>query len=93
MEAAKHQLGNFRLESGALLNNAFLAYETHGNLASDKSNVIVYPHGTRGITKIYALPLVLDDPWIPINTLSSFLICLGMVIRLHQAIPILRTTE
>ena len=43
MEAATYRLGNFRLQSGANLEDAFLAYETHGELAADKSNVILYP--------------------------------------------------
>ena len=37
------QLGDYRLQSGQTLPNAFLTYETHGTLNEDKSNVIVNP--------------------------------------------------
>jgi homoserine O-acetyltransferase len=36
-------LGDYKLQSGKVLKNAFLSYETHGTLNSDKSNVILYP--------------------------------------------------
>ena len=37
------ELGNFRLQSGEVLANAQLSYETHGSLNADKTNVILYP--------------------------------------------------
>ncbi|HEY9640204.1 MAG TPA: alpha/beta fold hydrolase [Coleofasciculaceae cyanobacterium] len=37
------ELGNFKLQSGATLRDAQLAYKTYGTLNADKSNVIVYP--------------------------------------------------
>ena len=36
-------LGVFKLQRGATLPSAFLAYKTYGSLAADKSNVILYP--------------------------------------------------
>ena len=36
-------LGDFTLQSGEILSNASLAYETHGSLNADRSNAIVYP--------------------------------------------------
>lgn len=36
-------LGDFTLQSGAILRNARLAYKTHGRLNTDKSNAILYP--------------------------------------------------
>ena len=39
----KFELGDFELQSGTILKSAFVGYETHGKLNSDKSNVIVYP--------------------------------------------------
>jgi homoserine O-acetyltransferase len=36
-------LGDLVLHSGATLRNAKLAYKTHGRLAADKGNVVVYP--------------------------------------------------
>ncbi len=37
------ELGDLRLESGATLPNAKIAYKTHGRLNGAKSNVILYP--------------------------------------------------
>jgi homoserine O-acetyltransferase len=37
------ELGDVKLQSGATLRNAKLAYKTYGTLNADKSNVIVYP--------------------------------------------------
>lgn len=37
------ELGNFKLQQGATLRNAKLAYKTYGQLNADKSNAIVYP--------------------------------------------------
>jgi len=37
------QLGDYLLQSGQILPDAFLTYETHGTLNEDKSNVIVNP--------------------------------------------------
>ena len=37
------ELGAFRLQSGALLPDARLAYRTCGTLAPDRSNVVLYP--------------------------------------------------
>ena len=37
------ELGDFPLISGEVLRSATLAYKTHGQLAADKDNVIVYP--------------------------------------------------
>ena len=40
---ARFELGDFELQSGEVLRDAFLGYETHGDLNADKSNVVVYP--------------------------------------------------
>jgi homoserine O-acetyltransferase/O-succinyltransferase len=37
------ELGDFQLQSGITLRNAKIAYKTHGQLNSDKSNIILYP--------------------------------------------------
>ena len=37
------KLGDYKLESGVVLSDALLAYETHGTLNTDRSNVILYP--------------------------------------------------
>ena len=39
----KFQLGDFELQSGVVLNNAFLSYEFHGELNAERSNAILYP--------------------------------------------------
>lgn len=39
----RFELGDFTLLSGKILRQAYLGYETHGELKEDKSNVIVYP--------------------------------------------------
>ena len=39
----QYRLGDFELQSGTVLKDAFVGYETHGELNADKSNVIVYP--------------------------------------------------
>jgi len=39
----KHELGEFELQSGDVLENAFLSYEFHGELNADRSNAILYP--------------------------------------------------
>ena len=39
----KFLLGNYKLDSGAVLSDAILGYETHGDLNADRSNVILYP--------------------------------------------------
>ena len=36
-------LGDFELQSGETLSDAFVAYETHGSLDAERSNAIVYP--------------------------------------------------
>ena len=43
MLAGSFKLGAFSLQSGEILENACLSYETHGQLNSDKSNAILYP--------------------------------------------------
>jgi homoserine O-acetyltransferase len=40
---ATFDLGDFTLQCGATLRGAQLTYETHGELAADKDNAIVYP--------------------------------------------------
>ncbi|MEJ2088785.1 MAG: alpha/beta fold hydrolase [Gammaproteobacteria bacterium] len=42
MEGIFH-LGDFTLQSGVVLREAFVGYETHGTLNADRSNVILYP--------------------------------------------------
>ena len=37
------KLGDFELQSGTVLKDAFLSYETHGKLNQDRSNAILYP--------------------------------------------------
>ena len=37
------ELGDLVLQSGVTLPRARLAYQTYGNLAADKSNVVLYP--------------------------------------------------
>ncbi|NEW08979.1 alpha/beta fold hydrolase [Paenibacillus sp. SYP-B3998] len=37
------ELGDYTLQSGTVLNNAFLAYKTYGTLNAEKNNVILYP--------------------------------------------------
>jgi homoserine O-acetyltransferase len=39
----KHELGDFELQSGIVLENAFLSYEFHGELNAERSNAILYP--------------------------------------------------
>lgn len=39
----KYELGDFELQSGAVLKNAFLSYEFHGELNAGRSNAILYP--------------------------------------------------
>ena len=43
MQTGCLELGNFQTQSGELLQDARLSYETHGELNADKSNAIVYP--------------------------------------------------
>jgi homoserine O-acetyltransferase len=42
-EEGVHDLGALRLESGTVLQNAKIAYKSHGHLDAAKSNVILYP--------------------------------------------------
>ncbi|WP_426960160.1 alpha/beta fold hydrolase [Muricoccus radiodurans] len=42
------QLGDFRLESGAVIPNARMTYITHGTLNAERSNAIFSIHGLRG---------------------------------------------
>ena len=39
----RFQLGDFELQSGTVLPDAFLGYATHGTLNDTRDNVIVYP--------------------------------------------------
>ena len=41
--AARFALGDLTLQSGAVLPGAWLSYRTHGTLAADRRNVILYP--------------------------------------------------
>ena len=43
MELNLYNLGDFELQSGDILTDAVLSYETHGSLNDNGSNVIVYP--------------------------------------------------
>ena len=43
MKSGTFKLGDFILQSGEILRDAVLSYETHGSLDETKSNVIVYP--------------------------------------------------
>jgi homoserine O-acetyltransferase len=40
---ARFELGDFELQSGKVLQDAFIGYESHGELNADKSNLIVFP--------------------------------------------------
>lgn len=42
-EARTFQLGDFRLQSGRVLPGAKLVYAVYGDMAADKSNVVLYP--------------------------------------------------
>jgi len=44
-------LGSVTLQSGIVFHNAKLAYKTYGNLAPDKSNVVVFPSAYSGTHK------------------------------------------
>ena len=44
-------LGDFRLESGAVIRECRVGYRTFGKLADDKSNVIVFPTWASGTTE------------------------------------------
>lgn len=39
----RFELGDFKLQSGAVIPDAFLGYATHGTLNDTRDNVIVYP--------------------------------------------------
>ena len=39
----RFELGDFELQSGDVLKDAFLSYEFHGDLNADRSNAILYP--------------------------------------------------
>jgi len=39
----RFELGDFELQSGAVIPNAFLGYATHGTLNEARDNVIIYP--------------------------------------------------
>ena len=39
----RFELGDFKLQSGAVIPDAFLGYATHGTLNDARDNVIVYP--------------------------------------------------
>ena len=43
MQLDLYKLGDFELQSGEILTDAILSYETHGSLNDNGSNVIVYP--------------------------------------------------
>ena len=49
-------LGDIKLQAGATLKNAKLAYKTFGTLNADKSNVILYPTWFTGF--------VSDNEWL-----------------------------
>ena len=39
----RFELGDFKLQSGTVLPDAFLGYTTHGTLNASRNNAIVYP--------------------------------------------------
>ena len=43
MQTGRFKLGNFQTQSGVVVQDARLSYETHGELNADRSNAIVYP--------------------------------------------------
>ena len=43
MTISTYDLGDLKLQSGEILPQAFISYETHGTLNAEKSNVIIYP--------------------------------------------------
>lgn len=44
-------LGNFRLESGQIIEDCRIGYRTHGKANADKSNVILFPTWFTGVAK------------------------------------------
>ena len=42
-QTGRHELGDLALQSGAVLPRAVLSWRTHGTLAPDRSNVVLYP--------------------------------------------------
>ena len=49
MATGRFELGDFVLQSGAVLKSAYISYETHGELNADRSNAIVYPTWYTGL--------------------------------------------
>jgi homoserine O-acetyltransferase/O-succinyltransferase len=70
------ELGDLELELGGVIPAARLAYRTHGMLAADRDNAILFPHMYSGT------PASLD-PWIaggrPLDPGRWFIICPGQI--------------
>lgn len=50
-------LGNFSLQNGGRIPDAYLAYKTYGTLSDAKDNVIVYPTWYSGMSSV-SIPFV-----------------------------------
>ena len=48
-KTGRFELGDFRLQSGVVLENAFIGYRTYGSLNEARNNVIVFPTWYTGI--------------------------------------------
>ena len=87
------RLGDFKLQSGKVLKDAFLSYETHGVLNANKDNVILYPTWFTGRHIDNRAAIGPGRALIQKNISSSFQTCSVTVYPVLLPIPFSPTTE
>jgi len=74
-----HKLGDLNLESGEVLPEVTIAYQTWGELNADKSNAILINHALTGWSDVPAWWPEMVGPGLPFDTDKYFVICPNVI--------------
>lgn len=74
-----HKLGDLILESGAVLPDVTIAYQTWGTLNADRSNAILINHALTGWSDVPSWWPEMVGPGLPFDTDRYFIICPNVV--------------
>jgi homoserine O-acetyltransferase len=74
-----HKLGDLELESGEVLPDVTIAYQTWGELNQDRSNAILINHALTGWSDVPAWWPQMVGPGLPFDTNEYFVICPNVI--------------
>ena len=74
-----HKLGDLPLESGEVLPDVTIAYQTWGTLNADRSNAILINHALTGWSDVLAWWPEMVGPGLPFDTDHYFIICPNVI--------------